>query len=127
MLKASGLVGLSPRHYEKDADLFVDKMKEGGAISDAVFSMSIAPGYAQSKITFGGYDSNEFATGAIQWHNIDKYTVYWKLPMNKMTVNVNGEEWTMEQQTAIIDSGTSFNLMPTPDVKKMLKFLEKSL
>lgn len=47
--------------------------------------------------------------------------------MNKMTVNVNGEEWTMEQQTAIIDSGTSFNLMPTPDVKKMLKFLEKSL
>lgn len=44
MLKASGLVGLSPRHYEKDADLFVSKMKEGGAINEAIFSMSVAPG-----------------------------------------------------------------------------------
>lgn len=79
MLKASGLVGLSPRHYERDADLFVEKMKDGGAINDAIFSMSIAPGQEQSKITFGGYDEESFATGPIQWHDVDKYTVYWKL------------------------------------------------
>lgn len=65
MLKASGLVGLSPRHYERDADLFVEKMKDGGAINNAIFSMSIAPGNEQSKITFGGYDEKTFATGPI--------------------------------------------------------------
>ena len=42
MLRSSGLVGLSPSHYEKNADLFVEKMKEGGAIDEAIFSMSIA-------------------------------------------------------------------------------------
>lgn len=47
--------------------------------------------------------------------------------MNKMTLNVNGDEWVQEDKVAIIDSGTSFNLMPTPDVKKMLKFLEETL
>lgn len=127
MLKASGLVGLSPRHYERDADLFVDKMKKEGAIKDAIFSMSIAEGYEQSKITFGGYDDEEYATGPIEWHDMDHFTVYWKLPMNKMTLNVNGEEFVQEAKTAIIDSGTSFNLMPTQDVKEMVKFLEESL
>ena len=56
MLRSSGLIGLSPSHYEKNADLFVEKMRDGGAIDEAVFSMSIAQGYEQSKITFGGYD-----------------------------------------------------------------------
>lgn len=74
MLKASGLVGLSPRHYERDADLFVEKMKQGGAISDAIFSMSIAPGYEQSKITFGGFDDEIYSTGPIEWHDVDRYT-----------------------------------------------------
>lgn len=55
MLKVSGLVGLSPNKFEEEADLFVEKMKEVGAIEDAIFSMSIAPGNKQSKITFGGY------------------------------------------------------------------------
>jgi hypothetical protein len=44
-----------------------------------------------------------------------------------MSINIDGEEWTTGDQVAIIDSGTSFNLMPTPDVKDMLKFIEKSL
>jgi hypothetical protein len=78
-------------------------------------------------ITIGGFDEEQFATGPIQWHDIDHYTVYWKLPLNKMSINIDGEEWTTGDQVAIIDSGTSFNLMPTPDVKDMLKFIEKSL
>lgn len=102
-------------------------MKEGGAINDAIFSMSIAPGYEQSKITFGGYDDKQFATGPIEWHDIDHYTVYWKLPMDKMSLKLGGDTWSKHQEVAIIDSGTSFNLMPTPDVKEMLTFLEEKL
>lgn len=76
-IKASGLVGLSPEKFDADADLFVLKMKEGGAIDEAVFSMSIASGEDTSKITFGGYDEANFATGKITWHYIDMYAYHW--------------------------------------------------
>jgi hypothetical protein len=39
----SGIVGMSPNHfgYESESDLFIEKMKEVGAIDQAVFSLSI--------------------------------------------------------------------------------------
>lgn len=55
-LHASGLVGLCPKKMDAEADLFVEKMKTGGAIKDAVFSMSIGDLEESSYITFGGYD-----------------------------------------------------------------------
>ena len=44
MIKSSGLVGLSPEHFEKEADLFIEKMKITGAIDEAVFSLFIGTG-----------------------------------------------------------------------------------
>lgn len=70
MLKVSGLVGLSPKRYEYAADLFIEKFKDVDAIDEAVFSMSIAKGSEQSKMTFGGYDTDQFATGPLKWYQI---------------------------------------------------------
>lgn len=83
MLQTSGLVGLSPKRMEHNADLFVEKMKQGGAIEDAIFSMSIAPGDKQSIITFGGFSEEDYATGPLKWHSIDPYSNYWILKMNR--------------------------------------------
>ena len=55
-LACSGLVGMSPNHFEEESDLFIQKMKQTGAIDEAVFSLSIGMNDQQSKITFGGYD-----------------------------------------------------------------------
>jgi hypothetical protein len=54
--ETSGLVGLSPYQARDGSDLFVLKMKDSGAIDEAVFSLSIGMKDVQSKITFGGYD-----------------------------------------------------------------------
>ena len=43
-LRSSGIVGLSPNHFENAADLFIEKMKKTGAIDEAIFSMSIGMG-----------------------------------------------------------------------------------
>ncbi len=40
MIRSSGLVGLSPKKFEEGADLFIEKMKQNGAIDEAIFSIS---------------------------------------------------------------------------------------
>lgn len=40
-LASSGIVGMSPNHFEERGDLFIEKMKETGVIDSSVFSMSI--------------------------------------------------------------------------------------
>jgi len=71
MIKSSGLVGMSPNHFDKESDLFIEKMKQAGAVDHAIFSLSIGMKNNQSIITFGGYDLDRLATGPIRWHNID--------------------------------------------------------
>ena len=80
-MRSSGIAGMSPRHYETKSDLFIEKMKKTGAIDQAVFSMSIGMGDVQSKITFGGYDLERFATknATINWHNIASGSHYWEI------------------------------------------------
>ena len=81
MLKTSGLVGLSPNHFEDQADLFIEKMKKSGAIDERVFSISIAMGSEQSYITFGGYHLHKFAkpNSTITWHDVAQNSNHWQL------------------------------------------------
>ena len=41
MMGVPALVGLSPKHFEEEADLFIEHMRKEGAIDQAVFSMLI--------------------------------------------------------------------------------------
>lgn len=66
-------------------------MKYTGAIDEAIFSLSVAAGETQSKITFGGYSTDEFATAPLEWANMDPYTTYWKLTMNEMSFDLGSD------------------------------------
>jgi len=79
MLRASGLVGLSPKHFEIESDLFITKMKNNGAIDEAIFSIFIGSNNIISKITFGGYALDQFGRGNITWHPISQANNYWSL------------------------------------------------
>ena len=59
------MVGLSPKIHTRNADLLIQKMKEGGALDEAIFSISIAYDSVQSTVTFGGYDSDKYAVEPI--------------------------------------------------------------
>jgi hypothetical protein len=119
---------MSPNHFEEESDLFIEKMKEAGAIDQAVFSLSIGMNDVQSKITFGGYDLDEYATGAIKWHNIHMFSAYWEVNMVHLHFEIGGEkQYMFPGRDLIVDSGTSFNLMPENDLNKMLSYFESSM
>jgi len=95
--------------------------------------MSIATGYKQSKILFGGYDAKKYSkTNKIDWHSIGKYANYWMLDMKTMGFNIKNtagkiEKWSVGNKKVIIDSGTSFILMPSLDLKGMVNQMMKSM
>lgn len=129
MIKSSGLVGMSPNHFDKESDLFIEKMKQAGAIDHAVFSLSIGMGDVQSKITFGGYDLDRLATGPIRWHNVDKNQRYWQLKLTEMKFEGKDKYPELQNQftnkSLIIDSGTSFILIPKRDLEVFIDFINK--
>ena len=126
MIKSSGLVGLSPNHFDKESDLFIMKMKETGAIEAAIFSLSIGFGNIQSMITFGGYDYKRFATGPIRWHNANKSSRYWQLELQELTFKDKDKYLKdhFKNRPLIVDSGTSFIMIPKIDLLYFIKFLK---
>ena len=81
-------------------------------------------------MTFGGYDLSSFATGELQWHQIHDpwYTkpVHWAIKMEGVSFkSPNGKVNTWGQgRNVIVDSGTSYVLMPKVDLHQMMYVLQ---
>jgi len=112
-LKADGILGLSPSSQSTGAMLIVDELYNAGIIDSRIFSFYISSGVTSSKFTLGGYNM-EYADSAsssnITWNSLID-TTYWSVEM--IGVDVGDEELTISASTAIIDTGTSYILMPT--------------
>lgn len=129
-LKSSGLVGMSPYHQVLGGDLFLVKMKETGTIDAAMFSLSIGMGNVQSKITFGGYNTSLFASGPVDWHDIRPGSMFWKLPMSGLEYTSKKSNITYNyghSDEIIVDSGTSYVLMPKADLDTMVLQMENEI
>ena len=119
-LEASGIVGLSPNNFERRGDLFIKKMRDAGVIDQALFSIMIELKNDSSKITFGGYDLESFAypNETLRFHDIKNGSVHWMLTLEKMTLKNTDDpvdDKTHEygkNSSVIVDSGTSYLLMP---------------
>mmetsp|Transcript_21885 Transcript_21885/g.33962 ORF Transcript_21885/g.33962 Transcript_21885/m.33962 type:complete len:135 (+) Transcript_21885:585-989(+) len=122
-MAASGIVGLSPNRYEKRADLLMDKMQ----LDERVFSISMTTGDGPSFITFGGYALERYTkpNSTINWHSTVSFSSHWELSLKQFSYNyehqgkVHSSSWPLDT-SVIIDSGTSFVLMPKAD---MIAFL----
>ena len=88
-LMSSGIVGMSPNHYEKMGDLFIEKMRDAGVINKAVFSLMIELTNNNSKMTFGGIDMENMAAygSKINYHTIVPDSVHWELKLQNMTLS----------------------------------------
>lgn len=123
-LQASGLVGLSPNNQETLCDLFIIKMKEAGVIDKAVFSFLIDVKNDRSKMTIGGIDMSLAAPNStLNYHKINNGSMHWLINITKMEMSgaKNADNYTKypfgQDKPAIVDSGTSFLLMPMDDRK----------
>ena len=105
---------MSSKHFDDDADMFIFKLKSEGIIDEAVFSLLIGTGDRQSKMTLGGF-RDDFFEGQISWHQINPSSVYWQVRLSDFKIPLDTQEEIIifdKQVDVIVDSGTSFFLMP---------------
>ena len=84
--------------------------------------MLVGDYYEPSKITFGGYDTDKYAKGPIEWHDL-KSTDYWTLGING--AKLGDQKLKVYSKDIIIDSGTSYLLMPSKDFESIRQQFEK--
>jgi Eukaryotic aspartyl protease len=113
-LSADGIIGLAPSTQRTKASLFVDELYNAGQISKRIFSFKIMPKESgqQSLFTLGGYNTQYSGGGnssSITWNELIN-TNYWSL--NLVSVKVGSTNLKLSSHTAIVDTGTSYLLMP---------------
>lgn len=116
-LVSDGLIGLSPFKIGDDRpDLFIDLAVDQEVLDERVFSVSFQGDTADSFITFGGYDVDDFAVEPLTWHdNVGEY--FWAVSLEEIIVSVGDTVLKHEQgpyfaTQVVIDSGSSYILMP---------------
>lgn len=64
-------------------------------------------------MTFGGYDLAKFASGPVNWHYISWTSMYWELNLDKFEYTLGSVKRSIvPNEGIIVDSGTSYILMP---------------
>jgi len=116
-----------------DSELFIERAFEDGAIQSKQFSLSIGESQDRksqeasntSFLTVGGYDLNKYAQSEITWHPILDEP-YWSVPLKKFYLgNLKYEPSDDAPESIIVDSGTSFILMPQALLAEFLLDLQK--
>lgn len=105
-------MGLGPYSNDK-SELLVEELGDQGILKRKVFAFLIGTGWDISTAQFGGYKPG-YAKEEIKWH----YTVnpyYWSLSLKGAWLN--GVSLKTKARQVIIDTGTSFTLIPDTDFK----------
>ncbi|KAL2809980.1 aspartic peptidase domain-containing protein [Aspergillus granulosus] len=71
-----------------------------------------ADGARDGTVTFGGVDTTKF-TGDIAYTDVANSSIHWTIPLDD--ASVNGEDLGFKDKFAIIDTGTSYSLLPPKD------------
>eukprot|EP00347_Sterkiella_histriomuscorum_P017895 403347570 len=125
-LQSDGVLGLSPRKdYGSDKDNFVESLMEQGLIKQKIFSINIANSDEEPKIIFGGYDMKYAKFKAqMTWHKITEM-LYWTLNLEK--AQFGSTDIQTFSRNAIIDSGSSYILVPQKDFEQIRKIISTDL
>jgi hypothetical protein len=117
---------MTPRRMERKADLFIEELYEAGVIDSKVFSIYIA-GEA-SKISFGGFDVQKYAKTNLTWHHINEDSFFWEVQQDEMKYSLANSSFSLGKGAPVmIDSGTSYLLMPESDRRAFITSVERAL
>jgi len=115
------------------------KMVDSGAVDNKLFSFSIAAdNTTQSQVTFGGYDTDKFATGNLTWVDAKNNSLWWTLTLDQMSFSVDTYSNELDSFTRdppyeatfgkkaeiIVDTGTSYVYLPETDMENFITILE---
>lgn len=115
-----GILGLAPSSKSNSAvptfmdDVASDKVLKSNIVS---FSLSRASdGGKDGEVTFGGVDDSKFS-GKISYTNTQGRSGLWRIPLDDASVDSNACHFS--DRSAIIDTGTSYMLLPPDDAKTL--------
>lgn len=119
-----GIVGLGRGDTTEpaiNAPTFMDALKSAGAIKAKLYGLSLwresDGGTNDGEISFGSADHSKYSGSLSYISIIDNPDGFWEIPIGD--ASVNGKSLGLSQRSALIDSGTSFILMPSDDAQKL--------
>lgn len=94
--------------------LFVETLASNNEIEANIFAFQIGRGQEPSQVTIGGYNQQENVVDGtpIIWHSLANQK-YWTLPLTN--VELNGYQVQTKASMVIVDTGSSFVVLPTQD------------
>lgn len=114
-----GILGLGRKSSEQlSTPTVMEVLDSSTSISQNILGIHLsraADGTKDGEITFGGVDTSKF-TGSISYTNTSTDDA-WEIPVDDMLVNGTPAKFT--GRSAIIDTGTTFILMPPSDAKTL--------
>eukprot|EP00347_Sterkiella_histriomuscorum_P006557 403352320 len=121
-LQADGILGLAPQNQGSQADMLLDELQIQGIIQNRTFSILVDEQSLDSKMTLGGYDFIKYAQGNLYWHKLMS-SRYWTLNLNQVQLGTQNIQISANQ--VIIDSGTSYLLVPTDDYNQITAYFDQ--
>jgi len=114
---------LAPSRQNTRSELFVEALHSQGVIHEKIFSMIFGKDNEESKIIFGGYNPAYAKQGHfLTWNPLISKN-YWTVRL--VGVSMGFDEVPIKSTSAILDSGTSYVLMPDEDFQKFQPHLSK--
>ncbi|KAL8928336.1 MAG: hypothetical protein Q9172_000928 [Xanthocarpia lactea] len=115
-----GILGLGPPAGEPtDYPTFMERIQETKALSSKVFGVNLqrsGDGATDGELSFGAPDTTKYQ-GDLSYTSLVRGASMWEIPLDE--VKVNGDPFASTGKTAIIDTGTSFMLLPPADAEKL--------
>ncbi|KAA8649136.1 hypothetical protein EYZ11_011217 [Aspergillus tanneri] len=100
-------------------DTFMDVVAKKELLKSNIVSVSLSRGQDKiqdGSVTFGDVDKSKF-TGDITYTDTVKNTDQWRIPLDD--ASVDGSACQFSEKSAIMDTGTSFMLIPPADAKAL--------
>ncbi|KAL8658524.1 MAG: hypothetical protein Q9226_000937 [Calogaya cf. arnoldii] len=115
-----GILGLGPPTGKStDYPTFMETIQETSLLSSKLFGVSLqrsSDGATDGELSFGAPDTSKYH-GNLSYTSVIKGASMWEIPIAE--IKVNGSLYPLTKKTAIIDTGTSFMLLPPADAKQV--------
>jgi hypothetical protein len=73
-------------------------------------------------MTFGGWNESLYASTPINWHNISKTSNYWAVQLEEFSYEIGNKTHSITpNEIVVVDSGTSYVLMPSKDRSEFIR------
>ena len=129
--RSSGFIGLAPvADASFNLPSFISQLKDDKSnLVPPIFSFFLSNSFLyEGKLTFGAYDLTKYGKKgeAVFWANMGPNHNYWTVNMASARFSTNTKEITISSQYLILDTGTSYTMIPSFDFQNIIEFLQMS-